>query len=826
MNVQSGKTYVGVVEDNKDPKKLGRCKIKVFGIFDDFELENIPWANPWKDLAGNEFAVPEVGKVVTVVFEDADINGPEFISSDHYNINLEKKLSGLSDTDYLTMKSLMFDHKTQVYVNEGEGLKLDHKFNLINIRDKSINVNLKDNFGKINLGTENSTQRAILGDNFLNWFDDFVQILMGSKGGPFLGNFGAPVIATPALLGSLQLYQQLKDPKFLSKNVYIVDNENVKKLDRIAEGQKGDSWQSTVKENQLTSKEPVPYTPTAGSSNTTFDQPPVGETLPATQSAVAPAEDPKPTPNENPDVKVIKEIIRLKSYEIYEEINKMNIVAVRNQCILPGDKYTDFFSDTLYVMYKKEDSTWDLKQFKFSTVPGLEFTINDSWLVEKNFTTVNPWKNSSGKKIFMKEYVQIAGSQNGDPVLQKGLPILVPSQYINVYYIGQYKGAKAMMITPGASQLVWRDIDTTNIDSFNPFNLTTPELITPNDILDNGIKIHKGYPGGINVGNWSEGSQVFSSEDNLNEFFQLCEIHQKVHGNAFTYTLVTKADWDEATKNVGIDKASDPLNPPPPESATQSSEPQSQGGTQSDTEQMVEKNKSEVRDVLGDGKLLVDISVSDVFVNGKVTTDDVGRLQPESIVFTFKSQPIPNQWEFYLDNVDFKDPSGEGVAARVTSLKPNKVFYDVKSEHELTEVGNYKIDITLIINNKDKVSGDPDKERSIKKTIEFELSKGSAASSSDSGTGKKDYIIGILNPTSEASKKIQGTITVENLGFESVATGKISGFPDGGSIGPIEGTPSANASPDELSKEMIRILEDSIVDKYQTQVKLVVLEKR
>lgn len=556
----SGKTFIGVVEDNKDPEKLGRCRVRVFNIFDNLKVENIPWANPWKDLVGNEFSVPEVGKVVTVVFENGNQQHPEYISSDHYNINLEKKLKELADNDYLSMKSLVFDHKTQIYVNDTEGLKLDHKFNLINIKDQSINVNLKDNFGKINLGTANSTQRSVLGDNFLNWFDDFVKILMGDKGGPFLGNLGAPVQATPALLGSLQLYQQLKDPKFLSKNVYIVDNESVEKLDRIAEGQKGDGWQSTVKENTATTKEPVPFTPTPGASNTTFDQPPMDAPPAATQST--PEEKPKPKPKENPDVETIKEVYKMKSYILSEEVEKMNILAVRNQCISPGDKYTDLFSDKLYILYKKEDQNWEMKQYIFSTVPGLEFTITDSWLSEKNFTNVEPWVNSSGKKIFMKEYVRIASEQNGDPVLKNGLPVLAPAQYKDVYYISTYKGEKAMKVVPGASQLVWRDIDTTNIDTFNPKNQRTPELITPNALVDNGIKIHLGYPGGKNVGSWSEGAQVFSSADNLNEFFNLCEKHKNKYGNAFTYTLVTKTDWDEAQKNIDANKASDELTPP------------------------------------------------------------------------------------------------------------------------------------------------------------------------------------------------------------------------------------------------------------------------
>jgi hypothetical protein len=824
MQVKSGKTYVGVVEECQDPQKLGRVKVRVFDVFDDVPVEDIPWANPWKDLAGNGFAVPEKGKVVTVVFENGDENSPEFISSDHYNINLEKKLSSLSNGDYLTMKSLIFDHRTQVYVNEGEGLKLDHKFNMINIKESSINVNLKDNFAKINLGTANSTQRSILGDNFLNWFDDFVQILMGSKGGPFLGNLGAPVVATPALLGSLQLYQQLKDPKFLSKNVYIVDNENVAKLDRIAEGQKGDTWQSTVKDNDVTSKEPVPYTPTGGSSDTTFDQPPMDAPIASTQSI--PVEAPKPKPSENPDAKIIEELMKIKNYVLYKEVNKLNIIAIRNQCLSPGDKYTDQFGDKLYIMYKKEDDSWDVKHYLFSTVPGLEFTITDSWLTEKNLKNVKPWISSVGKKIFMKDYVKIAGNENGDPVLKNGLPILSPSQYIDTYYISEYKGAKAMKVTPGASQLVWRDVDFSNPDTFNPGNLTSPESIKPNDLVDNGIKIHLGYPGGVNVGSWSEGSQVFPTADSLNEFFQHCETHKQKYGNAFTYTLATKSDWDQATKNVGADKASEPLG------STQSTvdvveTPVISSPTQSQAQEMVEKNKSEVIDVLGDGSLLIDVYVPKTIIAGKMTTDDIKSLSNDVIRFSVKSQSIPGDWQFITSDVSYKSPSGAGTGQQVSSLNSTEATYNIISEQYIEigdedAIGSYKISISLTMNKKSN-----NEQKSVKKEIEFTLEKGSTSTSSNpTSSPVNEYIIGILNPTTANSKNVNGKITFTKKGPMKSATGFISGFPDGGQIGPIEGQESATSNDDSLLEEMLRTLEGIIISKYEVGVKLVVIEKK
>jgi hypothetical protein len=414
----SNKTYIGTVEDNKDPKRLGRCRIRVFDIFDEkdrdgkyeISVEDLPWATPWRDVNGNNFNLPDIGKVITVMFEDGNKNNPIYISSDHYNVNLEKKLEQLSEPDYLSMKALIYDHKTQIYVNDSEGLKIDHKFNNINIKEQSINVNLKDNFGKINIGSPNSTQRAILGDNFANWLDEFLNILMGDKGGPFLGNLLAPVVATPALIAQIQLYFSLKDPKILSKNVYIVDNDSVSTQERteggaakdtVSQGQKGDTWVSTVDDNKLTTKEAVKYTPIEGASNTTFNKPPADATEPVPASELAPE-----NPSHHPDVDVVLEMMRAKKYKIFTRPYELNIIAVRNQCIVAGDRYTDEFVDKLYTMWKDDKGAWQLKQFVFSTVPGVEFEVTENWIKDKKFSgqELEYWKKKVGTKITMKEY--------------------------------------------------------------------------------------------------------------------------------------------------------------------------------------------------------------------------------------------------------------------------------------------------------------------------------------------------------------------------------------------------------------------------------------
>ena len=146
----------------------------------------------------------------------------------------------------------------------------------------------------------------------------------------------------------------------------------------------------------------------------------------------------------------------------------------------------------------------------------------------------------------------------------KGIKILVPSQYLDVYEISKYGGAPALMTNKESKQMVWLDKDYDRPE-FLPSNLTSPQKINDDGTGDFKINIHLGYPGGKKVGNWSEdGSQVFSTADELNDFFKLCEAHKEKHGNKLTYTLSTREDWDEAQKAVQTNKAA------PPSVATQS----------------------------------------------------------------------------------------------------------------------------------------------------------------------------------------------------------------------------------------------------------------
>ena len=135
-----------------------------------------------------------------------------------------------------------------------------------------------------------------------------------------------------------------------------------------------------------------------------------------------------------------------------------------------------------------------------------------------------------------------------------GIQILVPSQYTDVYKISTYGGAPAMVTKQNSVQLIWLDKEFDRPE-FLPTDISNPIKTNEIGTSDFKINIHLGYPGGKKVGNWSEdGSQVFATADELKDFFSNCEKHRELYDNSFSYTLVTKDDWDTAVKNVEANK--------------------------------------------------------------------------------------------------------------------------------------------------------------------------------------------------------------------------------------------------------------------------------
>jgi hypothetical protein len=537
MYIDESKTYLGVVEDNIDPIRLGRCRIRVFDIYDDIPTEHIPWASPWKDVNGNQFNVPEVGKILTVVFESGNIYKPEYIYAEHFNKNLENKLKTLVDQNYTTMKALIFDHKTQIYSNDGEGLKIDYKYNNINLVEDSININLKDNTSKVNIGTPQSDQQAILGTNFLNWFDEWVDIMMGLKSGPYIDSNGAPVLPDPILVAILEKYKALKDPKFLSQHVNIVDNNYIKIQDRKnspklnPEAQLGDDWSSTVLENNLTRGEGVDFRPT---DTLTFDTPDGDLTNPnsieGTDSNLDGNSGSLLNGSNHPDAIRILKTMQSKKYTILSGVDQINLVGVRRQ--YEGNTYSNKFRDDLYAIWKDSSNKIRIRKWRISTMPGyykaLEVQTKDGIKLKSSNYKLKSGESFSGNtKGGVPIDVKLTSIMQG----RGGMGILANAQYLDIYRIGEHGGEKAL-ITKG-KQRAYRDRSSGDIIKYT----STNEGFF-------GMHIHKGFPSGEFVNNWSEGCQILRSKSDLKELFEILEIHRTKWGNSFNYTLLLERDLD------------------------------------------------------------------------------------------------------------------------------------------------------------------------------------------------------------------------------------------------------------------------------------------
>lgn len=500
-----GKTYVGIVEDINDPDKQGRVKARVLDVYDDLKLEDIPWANPWKDLSGGQFGLPEVGKVVIVVFEQGNTYKPEYISTEHWNVNLENKLKSLSDSDYVSMKTVLFDHKNQIYSNDSEGLKIDHKFNNINIKDNGINLNLKDNNMMLNIGDSTANQQMLLGNNWINWFDTFVDAL--SQNLAFIGNSGAPVLVSPSLAKVLAQYQSLKDSKFLSHHINAVDNNKVstvKNEERQEVAQSGDTWQSTKTENTLTTVTEETNEPVDGEKpkyDEKFSEPPtdkVGVPIsdPIPEKPVIPSPQ-KSEISSNKDVEKLIWFLKTKKYTIFEEKHQLNMIAMRSVNKIEGD-VTNKFDEILHVFYRNSNNNWELVEYDITTVPGFK---------------------------------------PGTEELPDEVPMLRLGQYIEQLKLDNFGGDEKHKCLIFEKCAIHKN---TELD-FYDWDSDTQMGNFP-------ISIHRSSETSTAefVFNYSEGSQVFKNINQYDQFIKLCEDQINIaKKDKFTYTLCSKKEFDE-----------------------------------------------------------------------------------------------------------------------------------------------------------------------------------------------------------------------------------------------------------------------------------------
>ena len=195
--------HLGEIVDINDPLKQGRARIRVFGFFDDLEIEDIPWAEQVSGLSfssarGNgNISIPRVGATVNVQFDGSNYykcfyefekesdpalleeiaDSYEGAQSLWYDVEAEPGPLKLFYTKKKGMVLSLGDAKIQLDTQDGGNLRIVIEMGKDQIKMENSKVIINSN--NIELG-EGATQAVILGDAFKQFFDTHVHASAGS----------------------------------------------------------------------------------------------------------------------------------------------------------------------------------------------------------------------------------------------------------------------------------------------------------------------------------------------------------------------------------------------------------------------------------------------------------------------------------------------------------------------------------------------------------------------------------------------------------------------------------------------------------------------
>ena len=192
----------------------------------------------------------------------------------------------------------------------------------------------------------------------------------------------------------------------------------------------------------------------------------------------------------------IESTIKSKGYNWFDQKDyNLNIVGVRNSST--GDEVTNSFDDKITLSYKV-DGEWRFHSFDCTTDPG-RYWVENIMRVE-------------------------------------GVACLKPGQYSGAYAIGLHRG-KYDALRQQRNVTVYRDSNKDGCYDLDDDNTQTGLF---------GINIHRATARAgktsTQVDKWSAGCQVIASNEDWNEFIEVCYKARDVWGNNFTYTLIESKD--------------------------------------------------------------------------------------------------------------------------------------------------------------------------------------------------------------------------------------------------------------------------------------------
>lgn len=175
-----GKVFYGEVVDNDDPDQEGRCKVKIYGVYEsdspvyetqsdgsskvvgtekvEIPVEDLPWASPGssKVFGGGEdggfgdISIPKMGAIVRVQFAEGDTYNPEWYSIAYVNQAVKDEIAD----SYLNSHVILYDvdEELKAFYTPSKGFEIYLKKSHITINpDASITIEHADSQSIIEL---------------------------------------------------------------------------------------------------------------------------------------------------------------------------------------------------------------------------------------------------------------------------------------------------------------------------------------------------------------------------------------------------------------------------------------------------------------------------------------------------------------------------------------------------------------------------------------------------------------------------------------------------------------------------------------------------
>lgn len=153
-------TYLGYIIDSNDPEFRGRCKVRIFGLFEDIPDADLPYATPhcsmmFSSEAGGagSFSYPKPGTLVRIKFMNNDFYMPEYYVIHDLNENMKAELS----SDYVNSHILLYDEdeKIKIFYQKSKGIVIFKDGSIINIDNKNdIHVQHTDGCSTIHMTSD------------------------------------------------------------------------------------------------------------------------------------------------------------------------------------------------------------------------------------------------------------------------------------------------------------------------------------------------------------------------------------------------------------------------------------------------------------------------------------------------------------------------------------------------------------------------------------------------------------------------------------------------------------------------------------------------